>query len=331
MKTTKVVVSLLMTVILVLSLVACSKPAAEAPKADAPAASNADAGIPKSLVLSSGPSGGNWYSMGAVFAEVLTNAGTQCSSEAGGGTQNIIAVGEKQSDIAFCNLFAMLDAYEAKEPYTREYKDVITLMSLETNLMYLIVPADSAIAGVKDLKGKTVAVSSVGSTAYTMAMDVLKCAGLDPEKDLTIKAASMSEDADLMKDRLADAFLIMTGVSNATLMDLAQSIDVKFVDLEEDVRKAMADLNPGYFDFQHPAGTYKGEDKGFITSCSKGALICSADMSEEEAYWITKTLVEHFDDIKATCAWLSAVTPETMQDVGSLTMHPGAKKYFDGK
>ena len=118
MKTTKVVVSLLLTVILVLSLVACSKPAAEAPKADAPAASNADAGIPKSLVLSSGPSGGNWYSMGAVFAEVLTNAGTQCSSEAGGGTQNIIAVGEKQSDIAFCNLFAMLDAYEAKEPYT---------------------------------------------------------------------------------------------------------------------------------------------------------------------------------------------------------------------
>ena len=54
MKTTKVVVSLLLTVILVLSLVACSKPAAEAPKADAPAASNADGGIPKRLVLSSG-------------------------------------------------------------------------------------------------------------------------------------------------------------------------------------------------------------------------------------------------------------------------------------
>lgn len=333
MKNLKKMLALVLALLMVFSICACTS-------SNQPAEENADGGEeagettetltpPKSVIIASGPSGGNWYAAGAVFAEVLSGGGTAASSEVGGGTQNIVAVGDGTADIAFVNYFGLQDAYNGVDPFTRVYDDVITLMALGTNNLYLIVPADSSITGVHDLPGKTIAVSSVGTTAYTMAMDCLKCAGIDPEKDLTLKAGSMSEGADQMKDRLVDGFLIMTGPSNATLMDIATSVDVKFLDIEKDIRDAMMAMNPGYVEYEHPAGTYKGEDNGFMTCCSKEGILVNASMSENDAYWITKTIVEGFEDIKTACAFYANITLDDMQNVGKITMHPGAKKYFD--
>jgi len=284
--------------------------------------------VPGDILISSGPAGGNWNAMGASFSEAITRAGGKASYVVGGGTQNVIAVGDGAATVAFCNLFAMLSAYNGDDPYTRQYTDVVTLMALDTNLIYLLVPANSDITGVADLEGKTVAVSSVGTTAYTCAMNVLTAAGLDPENDLTIRPGSMSEGADLMKDRLIDAFLIMTGVTNSTIMDICTSLDVKILDIDDTILQNLLDMNPGYHTFTLPADSFNGQTEDVNTIASDAALICSASMSDEDAYWITKAIVENFDYIQSANAWLSNCTVESMSDTGNITMHPGAIQYF---
>lgn len=285
--------------------------------------------IPNDILISSGPAGGNWNSMGASFSEALIRAGGKASYIVGGGTQNVIAVGDGSATLGFCNQFCLDTAYKGNEPYTRKYDDVVALMALETNMLYLIVPAGSPITCVADLKGKTVAVSSVGSNAYNCAIDALIATDLDIQKDLSLRPGSMSEGADMMKDRLVDAFLIMTGISNSTIMDICTSLDVTILSLEETTQNNMLDANIGYRTLTLPAGSYKGQTEDVHTITSDNALICDKDMSEEEAYWITKALVENFDYIKTANGWLSFCTVESLASTGKIPLHPGAARYYE--
>ena len=202
-------------------------------------------------------------------------------------------------------------------------------MALETNMLYLIVPAGSPITCVADLKGKTVAVSSVGSNAYNCAIDALIATDLDSQNDLSLRPGSMSEGADMMKDRLVDAFLIMTGISNSTIMDICTSLDVTILSLEETTQNNMLDANIGYRTLTLPAGSYKGQTEDVHTITSDNTLICDKDMSEEEAYWITKALVENFDYIKTANGWLSFCTVESLASTGKIPLHPGAARYYE--
>lgn len=356
MKHLRTILSLIMALAMAACVFGCAKeepaPAAEEPAATEEAAAPAESEsaaepsaevsgentegsflpegyVPPDILIVSGPSGGNWNAMGASFSEAMNRAGGKASYIVGGGTQNVIAVGDGSATVGFCNQFGLDSAYKGTDPYTRVYDDVVALMALETNMLYLIVPAGSPITCVADLKGKTVAVSSVGSNAYDCAVDALVATGLDPEADLTLRPGSMSEGADMMKDRLVDAFLIMTGTSNSTIMDICTSLDVDILSLEESTQQNMMDANIGYRKLTLPAGSYQGQDEDVYTITSDNSLICDVDMPEEEAYWITKAIVENWDYIKTANGWLSDCTLETLSNTGKVALHPGAARYFE--
>src|ERR1700689_83811 len=61
--------------------------------------------------------------------------------------------------------------------------DVKIVPSTRGGCMRLLVPADSGINGVADLKGKTIAISDMNSPSKNFFAIVIKKAGLDPEVD----------------------------------------------------------------------------------------------------------------------------------------------------
>ena len=65
--------------------------------------------------------------------------------------------------------------------------DVRIVASTHGGCLRLLVPTDSGIAEVKDLKGKTIAVSDMNSPAKNFFAIVLKKAGLDPTADVDFK------------------------------------------------------------------------------------------------------------------------------------------------
>lgn len=58
----------------------------------------------------------------------------------------------------------------------------------------IIVPPDSGITDVKDLRGKTIAIP-FGSTAHRLALNWLEEAGLTPDKDVTVINLDIAEQA----------------------------------------------------------------------------------------------------------------------------------------
>lgn len=114
---------------------------------------------------------------------------------------------------------------------------------------------------------------------------------------MSVRAGSLSEGAQLFKDRNVDVFTVSTGVGNATITDISASLPVRFISLPEDVIKKMISSNPGYRRLVIPAGTYRGQDQDLVTVSADGALLASTKMSDDQASQVTKVLAEHFGDL----------------------------------
>lgn len=286
---------------------------------------------PAQLTVATGPSGGNWYSTGATLSDILSRAGVPTSSMPGGGTANIVGVGTKKSDFAISQLSTLASGIKGEKPFDKSYSDVVMLMRLDANPAYIIVPADSPIKTIADLKGKKVAGPAPGSSSQLAIGDLLTAAGLDEEKDMSMRRGSISESAELLKDRLVDAYILNTGVPNGSVSDIAVSLPVRFLSVPDDIIKKMAEKNTGYSKYIIPAGTYTGQTADIISVSSDCALVVNKNMPDEHAYWLAKNIAENWGAVTQANSWLKSVKVEKFGDPGDLPIHPGAAKYFQSK
>lgn len=74
------------------------------------------------------------------------------------------------------------------------------------NIYGIAVPADSPVKSIADLKGKKIGVTSMASAGVILARALVKQAGLDPDKDVSIVVAGESaQTAALLRTRQVDA------------------------------------------------------------------------------------------------------------------------------
>ena len=101
-------------------------------------------------------------------------------------------------------------ALAAVEPKAIAYLQGIKTKTFYTayqgNIYQLAVPADSSIQQVRDLRGKTIGVISLGSSGVLLAKALIAMAGMDPEKDVKfVVAGEGAQTAALVRSRQVDA------------------------------------------------------------------------------------------------------------------------------
>lgn len=284
---------------------------------------------PSSLLISTASQGTSFYAMGAVISEFLSKAGVPTSIQPGGGDQNIIMVSEGAADLGFSGSTTLMSAHQGTAPYDKPYTNVLAIAKFDNSPVHVIVPKNSPIQSMEDLKGKTIAGPAAGSSAYVVVSDVLKVCGIDEEKDLKMVRGSTSESVDLFKDGHVDAFIILTAAGNASIQELTTTVDTRFVDLPSDILDRVQKINAGYLPLIIPAGTYPGIEEDYPTVGYTKVLVANADAPEEHIYWVCKTLCENLDTLKQSFDYLKDLTPEYVLDLGPLPTHPGAQRYFD--
>jgi len=314
-------------------------PAAEAPAeapAAAPEASNnaeesepAEVAVPEGpYVISGGPSGGNAYTVSACFADVWTRMGSLIDIIPGGGTANAVGVDGGTYELGWCMESNLMEAIEGIEAFDQPYTDISQIVRLDDNPCIIIVPADSDIETVADLKGKTIATPAAGTSSQVFVKHILTAAGIDIEKDLTLREGGISDGSNLYRDRLVDAIVTTTSYPNAGLTDLTMTIDSKFIPLDDATIANLEEMNAGYSRYTYVDDAYKNMGSGYTTIASAGVILVNNNMPEDVVYWLTKTINENWEsDVVASCAWLESVTPE-MRGSSRTPMHPGAERYY---
>lgn len=285
---------------------------------------------PRQISIIGGSSSGSWYLVAGGQAQVISKyiPGLKAIAEPGGGAENIIRVAKKEvqfgmvmSDNAY---YALKGTREFKQPYP----DIQAVMGGHDNPMKLLTRKDSGITSVADLKGKKVGLGYPGSSQAVTSAAIMETLGLKPDKDFKSAWITPGEIADALLDKTIDAGFMYIADPSGSIVDLITKVPIRFIPL--DVDKILAE-HPYWYKTVVKAGTYKGLDEDYITQGANVILVTHKDTDPELVYQVTKTLLEHVDEVGAAHPAGKEWNLQNVKRGITIPFHPGAEKYLKEK
>lgn len=278
--------------------------------------------------IMTGPQGGVWVPLGGQIKDMLekANPGLTAKTLPGAGIANVRGIEEGKTEIGFGNTISTADAALGNPPFDKKHTKVCNVATLYPQYFQVIVPADSGINSVKDVKGKGVTTQQRGNTGEQITQHILKVNGL-AYNDVKVSFGSYTDSVEQVKDNRAVMFALGTGLPAGTVMDLAAARDIKLLDLEADY-PAMLKLNPAYKLVTVPANTYAKQTKDVKTIGYYTHLVAACSLSPDMVHGLLKNILANKDQLSALYKDMGQITPQLMaQDIG-VPFHEGAKKFF---
>ena len=211
----------------------------------------------------------------------------------------------------------------------RRYENVHALAFLYGAPAHLVVLARGDIASVADLAGKRVAVGGAGSGAAASAQRYFTSIGLWDE--MKPEFLGYSKAASALGDKLIDAFWVIAGYPNSSVIQAAASNQIELLDLvEAGEASGFFDEYPFYSRLTIPAGTYSGLDYD-VASFQDSALWVAGKHADAEM--IYSALAEiysaeglaYMKKVKSTARSMSL---ESGLDGIVTPVHEGAERFW---
>jgi TRAP transporter TAXI family solute receptor len=313
----------------------CSAPRAAAPSVS-PAASGTTTAVPsfegKSLNIVTGGTGGVYIVYGAGLADVLSKQLKVSASpqQTTASVDNMKFIGQGKADLAFALADTAFDAVQGKAPQFTEKVDAKTLAVLYYNFTHLVTKDSSGIAKVADLKGKRVSMGSAGSGTEIIGNRTLEAYGLSPETDIQRERLGVADSANALRDGKIDAFFWSGGLPTAAVLDVANSVKLRFVDLSEGVKKMADKYGPFYTQSKIPAGTYK-DNPDVPVSIVANLLVVNAKFDPALARAILTTMFDNQPQLAAIHGEAKNLKLETAIVGSPIDFHPGAIDFYKSK
>jgi hypothetical protein len=287
------------------------------------------------LSIATGGTGGVYYPMGGGMANVISKHVPYAEATAevtSASVDNCLLVGSGKADMALIMADVGWDAYQGKGKF-KEKLPIRTLAVLYPNNMHIVTLEGKGIEKVADLKGKRVSTGSPGSGTEVKALRVLEAYGLDPDKDMSREKLGASESANALKDGKIDAYFWDGGLPTASVTDLGATpgMKLKLINHGDAIPKMTEKYGPLYVKGTIPAKTYPGQEKDISIAVVWNLLICNANMKDQVAYDIVKTLFEYKPELVAVHKTASEIKLEPQADGSPIPFHPGALRFFKEK
>jgi TRAP transporter TAXI family solute receptor len=204
---------------------------------------------------------------------------------------------------------------------------------LYDDYVQLIVPRDSDIDSVTDLRGKRVAIGPNRSGVRLIANRVLTAAGIDPKKAIEPVAAGIDTGPDLLRRGKIDAFFWSGGLPTDGLKDLAKNYAFRFVPIEASLVAKMheeGDATRYYRATNMPESAYPTIQRGATvpTIAVSNLLMTRKDVNARLTEWITKTVIKSRDGIGKRVHSAQLVDLRTAIYTDPLVLHEGARRYY---
>ncbi|MEJ2040037.1 MAG: TAXI family TRAP transporter solute-binding subunit [Desulfosarcinaceae bacterium] len=288
-----------------------------------------------SIKIGGGPTGGTFNTFANGMAVYVPKVDSNIQATAvgsGGSVENVKRVSNGESVFGLCYAVDSALGYTGKLPQdANKYNNLRSMGYLYGAPAQLIVRADSKFKSALDLKGSRVAVGNAGSGAAASAERFFRHIGLWENFKPTFMGYSAAASA--FKDGKIDAFWVLVGYPNRSVIEASVQVKIRLIDVGADAEKT------GFYDaFAYspttiPAGTYgKGmpECKTFQDST---ILSANKDLPEDLVYTIMKTLwskagMEAMVTAKKT---FKEMNMENNFRGASVPLHPGAVKFWKEK
>ncbi len=284
-----------------------------------------------SVKLGTGGTGGNYYAYGNVLAnlvnENLENTEMTVKTTAGSAA-NLRLLKDGYIQMAIVQNDILYDAVNGMNEFVDDKAENIeAVAALYTEALQLVVPADSDIKEVTDLKGKKVSVGEEDSAVIRNAKQLINAAGIR-EDQIEMSNLSFSDSAAALANGEIDAFFVMAGAPTVAVTELCKEMDIRLVPLDDSTMDILLNLYPQYTKTTIPAGTYEGQEEDVTTVGAKAVLVTDSKVSDATVKSVTELLFDHADDFKYATS-VNAGPDTTFATEGvSAAFHSGALSYY---
>jgi TRAP transporter TAXI family solute receptor len=286
------------------------------------------------VVFSAGPTGGSWTPLAAAVSQVIKKRFPELNVEVepGAGLVNMEKIRTDKADIGWSMTTIMADARAGAGQLAGKQTDkALHVANFYPNVWQLVVPAESGIKSVKDMKGKPVALPARGNTSLVAGWEYLLQVNGMTLNDLGPKSyGPVSSNAEAVKNRQAIASGWFTVVPGSFVLDLGSAMPLRMIGVSDEEFAALRKLNAGFVRHTVKAGTYKeqGIAEDVATFQSPTVLIASSRTPPDVIYRITKAIVEGREEFAAVVKVMAGISAAEMARNFDMPYHPGAEKYY---
>ncbi|MER7053151.1 MULTISPECIES: TAXI family TRAP transporter solute-binding subunit [unclassified Streptomyces] len=258
--------------------------------------------------------------MPGLKVRLTTSAGSQ---------ENVERVASGEADFTIAAADAVETYKIADRPGAEGLRGVARLYD---DYVQLVVPSDSDIQTVADLRGKRVAIGLPNSGVRLIATRLLRAVGIDPERDITPHADGIDTGPGRLGEEL-DAFFWSGGVPTDGLKQIAETTAFRFVPIGEDLVTKLHESGGAtryYRTTNMPESAYPTVQNGSVvpTMAVSNLLMTRADMDPRLTEWLTRTVLDSRDGIGATVHSAQLVDLRTAIYTDPLELHEGARRYY---
>lgn len=288
----------------------------------------------KFINIATGGTAGVYYPLGGAIAEILNKnvPGINATAQStGASVANINMLKDGKVELATVQNDTAYYAFKGTEMFKDKQVDSLRgLATMYNETIQIVVLADSSIQTMEDLRGKNVAVGSIGSGTEANARQILEAYGIT-YNDLKPQYLSFGEAANGLKDGNVDVAFVTAGAPTAAIQDIAFQKSVRLISIETTKADALIKKYPFYAKQIVKADTYPGQTTEITTVAVKAMLVVPASLDDETVYKMTKAIFTNTDRLKAAHKLGEGITKETALEGMPIPVHPGADKFFKEK
>ena len=292
---------------------------------------------PKVLTIGTGRMMGSYYPTGLAIANVVNKK--QSSNgfrlevmETGGSVFNVNAVMNGEIDFGMIQADNQFHAINGLDDWkdAGPQKDLRSIFGTYVESLTLVASDDSGVKTLNDLKGKRVDIRPSDSGVRKNAIDALRIAGLDWEKDIVAFEEETFNGPKLLLDGQIDAFFHTVGHPSKAIMFATTNVKrVRIIPIIG-VEKIISE-KPYYLKSIIPMKFYRGalNNKDVETFGMKATFATTSNLPDDVVYAITKAIYEDFSSFQRYTEVLNTVSKQGLLEGLTAPLHPGAARYYN--
>lgn len=282
--------------------------------------------------------GGAWSAIGEAVTDELRRGipGSVFTLEPGRDGANAALVQNGQVEMGLVHASIALAALAGQSPFEQPNPDVraITLLYGDAPF-HFVVDQRSGLESFRQLAEQHVpirlSVNTRGSLMELATRAVLDEYGVSYE-DLESWGGAVyffpfNASYEAMNRGRLDAIGATVQVPSSHAVEASRNLDLDILPLDPEVIERV-NQRLGTDTDTIPASAYGFLEHEVPTFAGRVILITSAAVPDEQVYEITRVLHDRLEAIRRAHRSLSALTPETMPEVGGVPLHPGALRFY---
>ncbi len=282
------------------------------------------------IAIGTGGTGGVFYSVGAGVADILSRKldGVSANAEVtGASVENVRRVSMGEMALGFSSASTLYAGKHGEDPFDEE-QNVAAIAYLYPAWLQIAASNSSGAKSIEDLKDLRVSVGPPGSNASVIAERLLEA--YDAWDMGSVQFLSYGEATNAIKDSNLDATFVLAGAPASALIELTTSEDATMIPVDAGKLAGMLEEYPYYQVIDIPAGIYRGQDEAVAAVGDPVILFTQADADEEMVYNVTKTIFENLSELGAVHPMAELISFDNATKT-PIDLHPGARRFFEGK